>query len=381
MKITDINIFRTVIDKFNGQGPTIDDIILSQQADKFYASREAAALEGLIKYIRGKNTAEATAFADELEKRLLADPSAAPVQRPAPAVGPAVATPPQAQAQETDEKSLVSRTVPATAALRQPGEVFLIEPDVEIEIHPLAAAFPRMAGEEFESLKTSIAADGQQTPVVVDGCVLLDGWSRLTACLALGRSVKAVQWDGRGTAEALILALNLRRRHLTAVQRAAVAVKLLPTLEKEAAERRGARTDIRGKVPSGGKSVDLAGAQVHVSGKYVLAAKKISEASAEIYQKLLNGSATLAQAKKEIKAAAAPVSGPDAKQPASKRYSLYEAIIEIIKLVPDESNEKLFDIADEAPPVIKKALVSFFPDEDSPVSAEEDGINQPSIDM
>ena len=284
---------------------------------------------------------------------------------------------------ENNEQTQVEAKNEQVAALHEPGEIFLIEPQTEIEIHPLADALPMLEGEEFEQLKVSISG-GQQVPVIIRNVrngELLDGRNRWRACKELGIAVKVVEWQGTDTAaEELIVALNLHRRDLTKSQRAVFAVKLLPALEPQAAERRGARTDIRGKVPSSGKAVDLAGAKVGVSGKYVAQAKKIEEASAQTFQDLLSGKLSLAQAKTEIKAAAAPVPVPDAKQPAVK-YSLYEALREIIALVPDESNGKLFDIADEAPPVIKKALVSFFPDEYSPVSAEEDGINQPSIDM
>ncbi len=70
----------------------------------------------------------------------------------------------------------------ATPALKLDA-VFLIAPETEIKIHPLAAALPMQEGEESEQLKNSIAA-----------------------------AVEA------------IIALNLYRRNLTASQRAALAV-------------------------------------------------------------------------------------------------------------------------------------------------------------
>ena len=77
----------------------------------------------------------------------------------------------------------------------------------------------------------------------------------------------AIEWKVPGTPEELIISLNLHRRHLTASQTAAVAVKLLPALEQDAAERMEAGVaNPRGKIPQG-KAVDLAGLLAGVSGK------------------------------------------------------------------------------------------------------------------
>ncbi len=153
----------------------------------------------------------------------------------------------------------------------------------------------------------------------------------------------------------------------------------MPALEEQAAERRGARTDIGKKIPLCGKAVDLAGAKVGVSGKYVAMASKIAEASEETYQKVLSGSVTLAQAAKEVKNADVPESQPDAKQPASMRYSIYEVLREIIKIVHDDHNDRLFEIAANAPPVVGRALNSFFPEELPAVAQAGDGDNDTGI--
>jgi hypothetical protein len=247
------------------------------------------------------------------------------------------------------------------------NEVYLIEPGTEVTIHPFATALPRLESEVFEALKESIKSNGQKNPVIMHGDILLDGLNRLEVCKALDIPVKAVQWDGQGTPEDLIIALNLDRRHLTASQRAAFGVQLLPELEQQAAERRGTRTDIREKVLSGGKAVDIAGAKVGVSGKYVARAKQVADASAETYQKLLNGSVKLAQAVKEVKAA---VAEPQPDQPVSPRYSLFESIREIILLVDVGFYDKLCEIAAVSPRVIGKALDTCYEHPDAGEDAE-----------
>ena len=242
----------------------------------------------------------------------------------------------------------------------EPGaaqSIYLISPTDKVEVHELADAFPLTEGKEFENIKKSIMESGQQVPVIMHNGVLLDGRNRWRACLELGITVTAVGWNGSGNQDELIITLNLHRRHMTASQRAALAVKLLPALEQQAAERRGARNDIREKIPLCGKAVDLAGAKVGVSGKYVIKAQKIFDTSMDTYMKLLNGKLTISQALKEIESQAEPLS-----QSPSPRETLLEALRKIIKLVPDDLKGRLSEIAKECP-TLEKALASFDKDE------------------
>ena len=237
----------------------------------------------------------------------------------------------------------------AASASTDPSQfIYTIKPTEDIQIHELAAAFPLPEGKEYKQLKRSIEAEGQQIPVIMYKGKLLDGRNRRQACRELGIPIKAVEWSGTGNLEDLIISLNLHRRHMTASQRAALAVKLLPALEQQAAERRGARNDIREKIPLCGKAVDLAGAKVGVSGKYVIKAEKIFNTSMEIYMKLLNGKLTISQAEKVL--------DPQL-QSQSPREALLEALRQVIKLVPDDLKGRLSEIAKECP-TLEKALES-----------------------
>ncbi len=255
---------------------------------------------------------------------------------------------------EQKQTDAINENAAATRGQKQDG-IYEIDPTtVKIDVHELAATFPDMEGVEFEQLKSSMEK-GQQNPIIMHGNVLLDGRNRLNACRALGIKVKAVEWKGTGTPEELIIALNLHRRHLTASQRAALAVKLLPALEQQAAERRGARTDIREKIPLCGKAVDLAGTQVGVSGKTVAKARKIAEASEETYQELLSGKLTLAQAAKEIKAADAPESPSE-----SKRLTALDVIEKLVRMAPDELTRDILAVAEETTKPVRKTIRSCF---------------------
>lgn len=102
------------------------------------------------------------------------------------------------------------------------------------EIHPIAELFPRMTRDEFAELRESIQSIGLQEPIWTLNGQVIDGRERLRACVELGvRPTFRERSNGDGLAM-FVVAQNLRRRHLTSSQRAALAVDLLPYLEAEA---------------------------------------------------------------------------------------------------------------------------------------------------
>ncbi|MEI8247951.1 MAG: ParB N-terminal domain-containing protein [Lentisphaerota bacterium] len=251
----------------------------------------------------------------------------------------------------------------------EPGpaqSIYVISPTDKVEVHELADAFPEAEGPEFEQMKKSIEAEGQQVPIIMHGNMLLDGRLRLKAGQQLGIPVNAIQWQGTGTAEELILALNLRRRHFTTGQKAAVAVKLLPFFAQQAAKRMMAGT---AAAPTAklqkGSSNDLAAEQVGVSSRSVAKAKKIQDASLDIFHQLFTGVLTLAQAQKQI-------NPPSPSQSQSPSGSLKIALMEIIKLVPDHNKEQFNKIVKECP-TLKRALDSSADGESGNGDENEDG--------
>jgi N6-adenosine-specific RNA methylase IME4 len=107
------------------------------------------------------------------------------------------------------------------------------------EAHPLADLLPAMSESEYTELRESIRLNGLRQPITLhpDGSIL-DGRHRAKACAELGIPVAMVRFEGEDS-EALgfVLDLNLKRRHLSETQRAAVAAEL-------ATMRQGERTDI-----------------------------------------------------------------------------------------------------------------------------------------
>lgn len=96
-----------------------------------------------------------------------------------------------------------------------------------LPLHPLVSLFPEMDPVAFALLKDDIAINGQREPIVVHDGQVIDGRHRLRACEQLGLAplVRDVT-DAHSDPTALVLSLNLHRRHLSESQRAMVAARL-----------------------------------------------------------------------------------------------------------------------------------------------------------
>jgi ParB-like chromosome segregation protein Spo0J len=96
----------------------------------------------------------------------------------------------------------------------------------EMEFHPVSALFPELPENEFEALVADIVQNGLREPIHVMGKAIIDGRHRYRACLAAGIEPQFVQVAEHADLNALVISLNLRRRHLSESQRAMVAAKL-----------------------------------------------------------------------------------------------------------------------------------------------------------
>lgn len=95
----------------------------------------------------------------------------------------------------------------------------------DIPIHPAAAMFPELQGDEFQALVEDIKKHGQREPIVIHDHMILDGRNRYRAVMSLFLKPKFVDWDGVGTPEAYVISKNIMRRHLTQSQRAMILSK------------------------------------------------------------------------------------------------------------------------------------------------------------
>lgn len=172
------------------------------------------------------------------------------------------------------------------------------------EIHPLARLVPEMSAEQFAELRDDIAVNGLREAIVLYDGQVLDGRHRLRACEEAGAEPRFRTYDGDQPAT-FVVSLNLKRRHLTASERAVVAVELLPELEREAKQRQGTRTDLSTSPPQGGEvahpAVNEAAAAVGVSPRIVERAKRVARDDPEAFEQVRRGDLTVGRAEREIK--------------------------------------------------------------------------------
>ena len=173
--------------------------------------------------------------------------------------------------------------------------------------HPAANLFPLLTGAEFEALRADIAANGQLEPIWLhpDGRIL-DGRNRYRACRALGVEPRFRSWQGDGSAVDFVVSLNLQRRHLTAGQRALIAVDILPLREAEARERmlaaqnNAAAREIFPQQVEGGRAADQAGAAVGVNGRYVQEAKRLQQQAPDLAAEVREGKKNIPWARRVL---------------------------------------------------------------------------------
>lgn len=183
-----------------------------------------------------------------------------------------------------------------------------------MKTHPVANLFPLLQGEEFEELKRDIAQNGLIQPIWLhpDGRIV-DGRNRWRACLETNTNIRIETWDEsrQGSLVDFVISLNLKRRHLTSSQRAAVAVELLPMLEEEARERQLATLKQKQEQQplvkfltngdgNNGKAAQQAAEISQTNRQYVSDAKRLKEEAPALFEQIKNGHLTIPQARQEI---------------------------------------------------------------------------------
>jgi len=152
----------------------------------------------------------------------------------------------------------------------------------DYQFHEYANIFPMLGSEELEELRADIEQNGLVEPLVLYEEKILDGRNRATACAMLGIEPPTVEYTGNDPV-AYVVSKNLKRRHLTASQRAMIA-------DEVANMRQGERTDLEPSQKFGKVSQTDAAKQFHVSHTSVEQAHKVrTEAIPEVTEAVKAG--------------------------------------------------------------------------------------------
>lgn len=193
----------------------------------------------------------------------------------------------------------------------------------DFPIHPAAAAFPLMSGDEFESFKQDIKQNGQLVPIeILDGQVI-DGRNRLLACEQLGvkPATTKIKLPGNKSAVSYVVSKNIHRRHLTTSQRAMIAAKL--------ASLTGGRPS---KTSSNdGVSRDEASSLLNVSTASIDRAKQVIESCSPEIQSLVEAGEVSVSAALEVAEYI-----PDKREQSKLAKQGADAVLEAVRIPDDE---------------------------------------------
>jgi hypothetical protein len=104
----------------------------------------------------------------------------------------------------------------------------------EMPVHPFAEIFPMMSPPEFADLVADIKANGLINPVTLDAeGRVLDGRNRLSACSEAGIEPRFVKCDPDVDPLSVLVSLNVKRRNLSAAQKAIAAADAWVQAEAE----------------------------------------------------------------------------------------------------------------------------------------------------
>ena len=166
-----------------------------------------------------------------------------------------------------------------------------------LEPHQLAALFPELPPEELTLLARDIKARGQLEPIIVYKGLILDGRNRYRACQIAGVKPRIEEFNEKatkGSAEEFVLSRNLRRRHLSMGQKAAIALDWSKQRESSPDPE---KTKMSGR-PKG--ALSEAAKCIGINEQRVFEARQIRDANPRLYKEVKEGRRSLTSALTEI---------------------------------------------------------------------------------
>ncbi len=185
-------------------------------------------------------------------------------------------------------------------------------------VHPAAELFPLLGDEELAELTDDVKAHGLHEAVWLyrdtdRGVMLLDGRNRFRACERAGVELRMRYYDGSDPI-AFSLSLNMKRRHLTAGQRAFLALQVEPLYAAEAAMRKAQApglpqgekqqslsADLRDENRRDSRSDERAAKAIGASGRGVSQAKRVADKAPDLAKQVRAGDLALDRAERIIR--------------------------------------------------------------------------------
>lgn len=182
----------------------------------------------------------------------------------------------------------------------------------EVKYHPLCLTFPLLPQEELQRLGEDLKANGFRFPIVRWHGMIVDGRNRMEACKLVGIDpVIRDKEDQLKTEEDVIhfiCSANLARRHLSASERAALAVGVKDAIERAKAVAAAASCGVGSGDPgkaskkAKGEAIQEAAQEAGVSTTYVRAAERLKDQAPEQFEEVKSGKKSLGEATKDAEA-------------------------------------------------------------------------------
>ena len=166
----------------------------------------------------------------------------------------------------------------------------------EYQLHPLCTLFPRMTGQEFQSLADDIKANGQREPIILHEGMILDGGNRYRACLEAGVEPSFMEFGGENLVS-YVLSANLHRRHMTPGQQAAIVAS---AQDWASAHGRGGDRKSNQSQAVDFDTVEKRAAASGVSRVTQMKADKVAKEDPELAKKVAQGEVSLPEAVKKV---------------------------------------------------------------------------------
>lgn len=165
-----------------------------------------------------------------------------------------------------------------------------------LEYHEYANLFPMISKDELKQLASDIKQKGLQEPIVLYEDKILDGRNRYEACKLVDIIPQYKHYDQEIDPLDYVISINIKRRHLDAGQKAAIASEI-------ANMRSGERTDLEPKTNSSEVkiSIETAAKMLNVGTTAVKQFKQLKEKNPEKATQVKEGKTKLNAAVKETK--------------------------------------------------------------------------------